>query len=177
MSYNVGMALRKGIIVSISTFIAYMVIVVVTTPNLPLEAAINAAFAVNSIVVIGISMGVGAQVFISTYAKSMGCVLNWKKRIIGVGSGSSALSSFFSFFSLVPLGCCGSWLLILSYLPSVFGSSLSVALIQYSKPLSYIGLVVVLGFALLSAYELHKVLKLRKSDIQNIQEDFGIESR
>jgi membrane protein DedA with SNARE-associated domain len=59
----------------------------------------------------------------------------------------------------VPLGCCGSWLLILSLLPSVFGSSLSVLLIQYSKPLSYIGLAIVFGFAGLSAFKLQRELK------------------
>jgi Protein of unknown function (DUF3179) len=59
----------------------------------------------------------------------------------------------------VPLGCCGSWLLILSFLPSIFGSSLSAALIQYSKPLSYIGLVIVFGFAALSAFKLQRELK------------------
>jgi hypothetical protein len=171
------MALRKGIIVLILTIMAYLTVVIITTPNLPPEAAIKASFSINSIVIIGISIGVGAQIFISSYAKNMGCKLNGKKRVIGAGSGTSALGSFFSFFSLVPLGCCGSWLLVLSYLPSVFGSTLSVALVQYSKPLSYVGLVAVLGFAWLSAYKLHKELKLRKSGIRKIQEDFKIENK
>jgi hypothetical protein len=101
----------------------------------------------------------------------MGCRLDKKKKgVIGAGSGSTAVSSFFSFFSLVPLGCCGSWLLILSYLPSVFGSTLSVALVQYSTTLSYIGLTIILGFAAISAYKLNKELKLRKKEIQKIQE-------
>jgi membrane protein DedA with SNARE-associated domain len=59
----------------------------------------------------------------------------------------------------VPLGCCGSWLLVLSYLPTVFGSALSVSLIQYSKPLSYIGLIIVLGFAGISTFKLRSELK------------------
>jgi membrane protein DedA with SNARE-associated domain len=106
----------------------------------------------------------------------MGCRLDKnKKGVFGSGSGSTAMSSFFSFFSLVPLGCCGSWLLVLSYLPSVFGSTLSVALVQYSRPLSYIGLAIILGFAALSAYKLHRELKLRKKSAQKIQERFKIE--
>ncbi len=68
-------------------------------------------------------------------------------------------SSFFSFFSLIPLGCCGSWLLILSFLPSVLGSAFSVALIQYSRPLSYLGLFIVLGYTAFTAIRLKKELK------------------
>lgn len=178
LTYNARMALKKGVIMAVITAVAYLAIVVITTPNLPPEAALKAAFAINSPVIFGISIGVGAQIFIASYAKSMGCRLNKKKKgVIGAGSGSTAISSFFSFFSLVPLGCCGSWLLVLSYLPSVFGSTLSVGLVQYSRALSYVGVAIVFGFAALSAYKLHKELKLRKKGIQNIQEDFRVESK
>lgn len=178
LSYSAQMALKKGIIMAAITAIAYLAIVVFTTPSLPPEAALRAAFAINSPVILGISIGVGAQIFISSYGKSMGCRLDKKKKgVLGAGSGSTAVSSFFSFFSLVPLGCCGSWLLVLSYLPSVFGSTLSVALIQYSKPLSYIGLTIILSFAALSAYKLHKELKLRKKRIEKIQEGSKIEGK
>lgn len=72
------------------------------------------------------------------------------------------MSSFLSFFSLVPLGCCGSWLFILSMLPSVFGGTVSVILIEYSTLLSYVGLVIVLGFAGLSILRLRKKLIERR---------------
>jgi hypothetical protein len=106
----------------------------------------------------------------------MGCRVGKKRKgILGVSSGGTALSTFFSFFSLVPLGCCGNWLLVLSYLPTIFGSALSVSLIQYSKPLSYIGLVIVLGFAGISAFKLrselksqHRQLQQKRVDEQNI---------
>jgi hypothetical protein len=158
------------------TAIVYLTVVVITTPSLPPSAALRAAFAINSFIIIGSSVGVGTQIFISSYGKSMGCRLDKKKKgVFGAGSGSTAVSSFFSFFSLVPLGCCGSWLLVLSYLPSVFGSTLSVALVLYSRPLSYIGLAIVFGFATLSAYKLHKELKLRKKSTQKVQEGSKIE--
>lgn len=178
LSYNARKALTKGIIMAAVTAIVYLAVVVITTPNLPPAAALNAAFAINSFVIIGISIGVGAQIFISSYSKRMGCRLDKKKKgVFGAGSGSTAVSSFFSFFSLVPLGCCGSWLLVLSYLPSVFGSTLSVSLVQYSRPLSYLGVAIVFGFAALSAYKLHKQLKLRKKGIQKAQEGSKIESQ
>ncbi len=171
LSHNAKMALIKGLIVAGATATIYLVVVIITTPGLPHAAAVKAAFTINSLIIIGTSVGVGSQIFISSYGKSMGCRLDKKKKgVFGAGSGSTAFSSFFSFFSLVPLGCCGSWLLVLSYLPSVFGGTLSVALVQYSRPLSYIGLAIVLGFAALSAYKLHKELKLRKKGTQKIQE-------
>ena len=174
-SYSAKKALVKGIIVGIITTLVYLIVVVVTTPSLPPVAAINAAFSINSMIIFGLAIGVGAQFFISSYSKSLGCRIDKKKKgIFGVGSGSTAISSFFSFFSLVPLGCCGSWLLILSILPSIFGSSLSVALIQYSRPLSYIGLAIVFGFAALSAFKLQRELEQMektKKRVQNVREE------
>src|SRR5919106_399901 len=164
LSYNAIGALVKGTIVAAMTAVIYLAIVVITTPSLPAIAAINAAFRVNSIVIFGLAIGVGIQFFLTSYSKGLGCRLDKRRKgIFGGGSGSTALSSFFSFFSLVPLGCCGSWLLILSMLPSIFGSSLSVVLIEYSKLLSYTGLAIVFGFAGLSALRLQKELQERNS--------------
>ena len=170
LNYNAKKALVKGIIIGSLTIVIYLLVVVITTPSLPPISAINAAFKVNSIIIFGLAVGVGVQVFISSYySKSLGCRIDKKKKedkkgiFRNVSSGSStAISSLFSFFSLVPLGCCGSWLLILSLLPSIFGSTLSVILINYSKILSYIGLVIVLGFAALSALKLRRKLKEEK---------------
>jgi hypothetical protein len=164
LSYNAKKALMKGITVGAATAVIYLAVVIITTPNLAAIAAINAAFKENSIVIIGLALGVGIQFFLTSYSKGLGCRIDRKRKgIFGGGSGSTAISSFFSFFSLVPLGCCGSWLLILSMLPSIFGSSLSVVLIEYSKLLSYVGLSIVFGFAGLSALRLRKELQERNS--------------
>jgi hypothetical protein len=163
-SYNIKKSLVKGIIIGVNTVAIYLAIVVITTPSLPAVAAVNAAFKVNSIVIFGLALGVGIQFFLASYSKGLCCRIDKKRKgIFGGGSSSTAISSFFSFFSLVPLGCCGSWLLILSMLPSIFGSSLSVVLIEYSKVLSYIGLAIVFGFAGLSALRLKKELSQRNS--------------
>ena len=171
LSYNAKRALVRGIIIGIVTTIVYLAVVVITTPNLPAIAAINAAFKINYIIIFGLAVGIGTQVFISTYIKGLGCRLDKKKKgILGTGSGSTALSSFFSFFSLVPLGCCGSWLLLLSFLPSIFGGTLSVILIEYSKLLSYIGLAIVFGFAGLSALKLKRELDRRNNTKNNFNQ-------
>jgi hypothetical protein len=171
LSYNAKKALAKGIIISIVTTIVYLAVVVITTPGLPAIAAINAAFKINSLVIFGLSIGIGTQIFLASYTKGLGCRVDRKKKgIFGAGSGSTALSSFFSFFSLVPLGCCGIWLLILSMLPSIFGSTLSVVLIEHSKLLSYIGLAIVFGFTSLSALKLKRELNHRNYTKNNFNQ-------
>jgi hypothetical protein len=180
LSYNTRNSLAKGAIVGIITAIIYLAVVVITTPNLPPSMAIGAALKVNGIIIIGLAIGVGIQVFSSTYSKGLGCRLDERRRYkqqhkgiwrvfrISGRTGSSGsgggtiMSSFLSFFSLVPLGCCGSWLFILSMLPSVFGGTVSVILIEYSTLLSYVGLVIVLGFAGLSILRLRKKLIERR---------------
>jgi hypothetical protein len=158
---NLRNAIAKGIIVGVITAISYLLVVVFTTPNLSPMAAINAALKANSIIIFGLAAGVGIQIFLSTYGKNLGCRINKKRNRIVGNSGSTAVSSVLSFFSLVPLGCCGSWLLLLSLLPSVFGSTFSVILIQFSKPLSYFGLSIVFAFTVFTALKLIKELKER----------------
>jgi hypothetical protein len=157
LSHNAKRSLAKGLLAAGATMALYLLIVVLTTPNLPPSAAVNAAFLANSIVIGGVAVAVGAQTFFSSYGKSVGCRLDRKG--MGTGSGGTALGSFFSFFSLVPLGCCGSWLLVLSFLPSIFGGALSVFLIEYSRPLSYVAVAAVLGLAALSGVRLHRRMK------------------
>jgi hypothetical protein len=181
LNHNTRNALAKGAIVGIITASIYLAVVVITTPNLPPSIAIGAALKVNGFIIIGLAIGVGIQVFTSTYGKGLGCRLDerskykqqhkdiWRVFRINGRTGSSGsgggtvMSSFLSFFSLVPLGCCGSWLFILSMLPSVFGGTLSVVLIEYSTLLSYVGLAVVIGFAALSVIRLRKELNERRT--------------
>ncbi len=162
LSHNARRSLLKGIIVGTITALVYLLVVVVTTPNLAPLTAIAIALTVNTVVILGTAIGIGAQTFVSSYGKGLGCLLRKKKRVAGAGSSGTVFSSFLSFFSLVPLGCCGSWLFILSFLPSIFGSSLSIVLIQYSTALSYIGLGVVLSFAGLQALRLRNELANRR---------------
>ncbi|MEE9563543.1 MAG: hypothetical protein V3V69_01275, partial [Nitrosopumilaceae archaeon] len=113
--------IKKGILFGIITIVAYLTVVVITTPALPPDAAISAAFQLNSIVIIGMGVGVGLQMYLAGKSKMLGCKLNVKKKAFGGNAGSTAATSFFSFFSLIPLGCCGWWLYALSLLPSIVG--------------------------------------------------------
>jgi len=107
-------------------------------------------------------IGIGFQVFLSEKSKLLGCKLNVKKKAFGGNTGSTAATSFFSFFSLVPLGCCGWWLYALSLLPGIVGTGVSAVLIEYSQVLAYLGLVIIFGFAGLTAIKLRKEMKLSK---------------
>ncbi len=154
--------IQKAIIVGIITIVVYLSVVVITTPALEPLDAISAAFQLNSIVIIGMGIGIGLQVFLSAKSKLLGCKLKVKKKALGANSGSVAATSFFSFFSLVPLGCCGWWLYVLSLLPGVAGVGVTAVLIEYSQVLAYVGLGIIFGFAGLTAYKLKRELQLQK---------------
>ena len=151
----------KASIVGVITIIAYLTVVVMTTPALPAEAALSAAFELNSIVIVGMGVGIGIQIYLSEHSKRIGCRLNVKRKALGANSSGTAATGFFSFFSLVPLGCCGWWLYVLSLLPSVLGTGVSAFLIEYSQALSYLGLVIIFGFNGLTYIKLQKEKKIR----------------
>ena len=152
----------KAGIVGVITVVVYLTVVVVTTPALPADAAISAAFQINSIVIIGMGIGIGMQIYLSEQSKRLGCRLDVKKKAFGGNASSTAATSFFSFFSLVPLGCCGWWLYVLSLLPSVVGTGVSAVLIEHSQALAYLGLAIIFGFNALTYVKLQKEMKIRK---------------
>ncbi len=158
-SYNRGLSknlrpIPRGMLFGAVTVAAYLGIVVVTTPSLDPVSAVSAAIQLNSPIIVGMGIGVGMQSFLSEYSKRFGCSLAMKRRTIGGNSSSTAITSFFSFFSLVPLGCCGWWLYVISFLPSIFGTGLSAVLINYSQSLSYAGLAITYGFNLVTYYKI-----------------------
>jgi len=154
--------IKKSILVGAITIVIYLTVVVITTPALGPLDAISAAFQINAIVIFGMGLGIGLQIFLSEKSKLLGCKLNMKKKAFSGNSGSAAATSFFSFFSLVPLGCCGWWLYVLSLLPSVTGVGVSAVLIEYSQGLAYLGLAIIFGFNALTAFKLRKEKRAQK---------------
>ena len=155
--------ISKAILVGVITIVVYLAVVVITTPALEPYDAINAAFQLNAIVIIGMGVGIGLQIFLSEKSKLLGCKLDIKKKAFGGNTGSTAATSFFSFFSLVPLGFCGWWLYALSLLPGIVGTGVSAVLIEYSQVLAYVGLLIIFGFAGLTALKLKREITLQKS--------------
>lgn len=146
------------------TVAVYLLVVVITTPALDPASAISAAIQLNWPIISGMGIGIGMQSYLAGYAQRFGCQLKMRKGAYGGNSGGTALTSFFSFFSLIPLGCCGWWLYAISFLPSIFGSSLSAVLVNYSQPLSYVGLAVIFGFNFVTYIKIRqrKLLSTRK---------------
>ena len=148
------MPAKKAILAGSATVFIYLLVVVITTPALyPLDA-ISAAFQLNAIVIIGMGVGMGLQVYLLEKNRSLGCKTNLRKKTFGGNSGGTAATSFFSFFSLVPLGCCGWWLYALSLLPGVLGTGISAVLIEHSQTLAYVGLGIIYAFVIVAAYRL-----------------------
>ncbi len=122
-------SVRKATLAGVATVVVYLSVVVITTPALEPLDAISAAFRLNSIVIVGMGIGIGLQVFLSEKSKTLACKLDIKKKALGGNTGSTAAASF---FSLVYLGCCGWWLYALSLLPGIVGTGVSIILIEYS---------------------------------------------
>lgn len=151
----------KGGLFGIITIIVYLLVVIVTTPALLPQDAVKAAFILNSPIITGTGLGIGLQTYLAEHSKKIGCRLRTKSTFSG-NSGGTVATSFFSFFSLIPLGCCGWWLYAISFLPSVFGSGFSALLINYSQPLAYLGLVVIFSFNGLTILKIIGEKKKRK---------------
>jgi len=66
ISHDAKMAILKGILLGSVTILAYIIIVIVTTPELPASFAIKAAFFINPIIIYGTAFGVGVNTFISS---------------------------------------------------------------------------------------------------------------
>ncbi len=82
--------IQKATLVGIVTIVVYLSVVVITTPALEPLDVISAAFQLNFIVVIGMGIGIGLQVFLSEKSKLLGCKLSVKKKAFGGNSGSVA---------------------------------------------------------------------------------------
>lgn len=145
----------QGVLAGAVTISIYLGVVVVTTPAIDPAPAIYAALQLNHIVIVGMGIGVGLQIYISGRARAVGCNIGSKKSL-GGNSGGAAATSFFSFFSLVPLGCCGWWLYALSLLPGVLGTGATAVLIEHSQTLAYVLLAAVFGHVGVAAYRLRR---------------------
>jgi hypothetical protein len=95
INHNVKRSLLKGTLLGGVSILAYIIVVIMTSPELPTSFAINAAFSINPIIIYGTAFGVGVNTFISSYSKGMGCRVDKKRKgIFGVSSGSTALRAY-----------------------------------------------------------------------------------
>ncbi|MFQ6125213.1 MAG: hypothetical protein ACE5R6_11505 [Candidatus Heimdallarchaeota archaeon] len=131
--------LAKAASAGIISLLLYLLVVILTTPNLTPLIAASIALHMNGIYIIGISVSVAVQMLIVDYGKILGCELP-RKKTSGLNLFESAASSFFSFFALVAVGCCDTWLYILSFLPAIFGLGIASVMIRHSTLFAQLGL-------------------------------------
>lgn len=74
-------ALKRGLIAGSITAITYLLVVIITTPNLPYLAALSAAIKVNGIIVMGLAIAMGVQIYMSNYGKSLGVTSSIKEKV------------------------------------------------------------------------------------------------
>jgi hypothetical protein len=63
-------ALKRALMAGSISLITYLFVVIITTPNLPPLAALNAAIKVNGIIIFGLAIAIGAQIYVSNYGKT-----------------------------------------------------------------------------------------------------------
>ena len=72
--------LVRAVVAALAILITYLFVVIITTPNLPALTAINVAIKINGIIVFGLALAVGFQVYVSNYGKSLGCEIEGKRK-------------------------------------------------------------------------------------------------
>lgn len=152
-------------------FLIYLSIVILTTPNFSPLVAAYIALMVNGIYIVGSTISIALQTWFLGYASSIPFQVGLPKiRTSGLNVIGSVTSAFFSFFTLIGVGCCGTWLFILSQLPGVLGVSLSSILTEYSILFAQIGL----GLMIIS--NIYAYLKLRKKMQIHINKNQNVNS-
>jgi hypothetical protein len=63
-------ALKRALMAGSISLITYLFVVIITTPNLPPLVALNAAIKVNGIIIFGLAIAIGAQIYVSNYGKT-----------------------------------------------------------------------------------------------------------
>ena len=130
--------------------IVYLVLVVVATPTIPAGVALRLAVSANWPFLAGITLAIALQAYLFAYGRGIACRLG---KTNGIGTSSSVLASFASFFGLTNVGCCGLLPLWISIAlgGGATATGVSVFLIDNSTPLTVLGLGLT-GVAILFAF-------------------------
>ena len=123
-----------GVVAAVSLFTVYLIIVIITSPQFTPVTAVTLALDFNGVIMVAIASGVGIQVYLQLYNRSLACPI---KAAGATGATSSSFTTFTSFFVLANVGCCG---LFPFYISLVFGTGLAGALVQHSQTLTTAGL-------------------------------------
>ncbi len=140
MKRSVG-PIFAGLGTAVGLVAVYLLLVVLASPTLPSGLALQLAVSRN-LPYLGIVAGLsGVQAYLSVYSRGLPCRLGKTK---AVGAGSSLAASFTSFFGLTAVGCCGlfPFWISLAFGGGTLGLGASTFFVNYSTPLTILGLLV-----------------------------------
>jgi hypothetical protein len=157
----------KSILYALIFITVYLLIVILTTPNFPPFVAASIALNINGIYIFGSALSVAIQTWLVGASQRIPFQLGFPRfRARGMNILGSMASAFFSFFSLIGVGCCGTWLFILSQLPGVLGVGVSSFLTEYTVILAQLGLL----FMVLSNVFAYRNLRKKRRIFQSSQQ-------
>ena len=154
----------KSAIMGIAFLLVYLLVVIYTTPNFPPLLSVSVAMKLNGIYIFGSAISIAVQMWIMSYSKTLPayCEIPKGKAASSTNVFGSVTSAFFSFFALVGVGCCGTWLFILSLLPGVLGVGVTSFLIQHSTQLAQLGLGLMIISNLYALISLRRKMKMQQ---------------
>lgn len=134
----------------------YLSAVILTTPALPPQASVYIALSTNGSLIVPLVVALGVQTALSAYAKHVRCHIRKARVSVGTGISGTLLSGIFSFFALVPVGCCGLIFYWISLLPSIVGLGATVFMLEYSNILAISGLAATVLSAIYLGLEIRR---------------------
>jgi hypothetical protein len=126
---------RSVLLASVSAGAAaaiYLLVVILTSPNVPPIYAVRAALRTNHPFMLALSLGYGIFIYTNEELKARGCRIK-RLRGAGLGTGASGLGVLLSYLSLTNFGCCGFWLYVMSLLPGFVGVGAATLLIDHQQ--------------------------------------------
>ncbi len=145
-----------GVIAALALLSVYLLLVVLATPTILPDLAISLAISRNWPYMVVMATAIGVQAYLSVYSRRLPCKL---QKTSAVGASSSAVASFTSFFGLTSVGCCGllPFWISLALGGGAIGTGASTFLVEYSTPLT------VLGISVMAASIFVSIRRIRKS--------------
>lgn len=155
MRLRVGPVLA-GVVAAAALVSVYLLLVVLATPTIVPDLAVSLAISRNWPYMALMAGAIGVQAYLAVYSRSLPCRL---QKTNAIGASSSIVSSFTSFFGLTSVGCCGllPFWISLALGGGAVGTGASTFLVEYSTPLT------VLGIAVMAASIAISIRRIRKS--------------
>lgn len=162
-----------GFVTGISLVVVYLLLVVLASPAIPSDLALQLALSRNLPYLAAVAVLSGVQAYLSVYSRSLPCRIG-KART--VGAGSSLAASFTSFFGLTSVGCCGlfPFWVSLAFGGGALGLGASTFFVNYSTLLTVLSLLIMGSSTALTVRSIRKSLtqtdRVRVSPIEKLKE-------